>query len=209
MLIYVDDLLITENEAAMIEKLKMILHASFRMKDLGELKYFLGFKILRSSKGILLNQRKYALELIEETGLGGAKLVCSPMEYNIKLTIAGYDFCLIKSGGKKIDDEVLQGEKEIYKRLIGRLIYLTHTRPYITFMVHHLSQFMQQPKRSHLEGALRVVEYIKKNLGQEILLSSAGQCQLLAFCDADWAACLMTTRLVTGFCVKLENSLIS
>ncbi|KAE8701666.1 hypothetical protein F3Y22_tig00110528pilonHSYRG00347 [Hibiscus syriacus] len=69
--------------------------------------------------------------------------------------------------------------------------------------------FMQQPKRSHLEAALRVVKYIKKKPGQGILLSSAGQYQLSAFCDADWAACLMTKRSVTGFCVKLGNSLIS
>ncbi|KAE8725286.1 hypothetical protein F3Y22_tig00009003pilonHSYRG00075 [Hibiscus syriacus] len=172
MLIYVDDLLITGNDAAMIEELKKILHASFRMKDLGELKYFLGFEILRSREGILLNQRKYALELIEETRLGGAKPVCTPMEQNIKLTTAGYDSSLIENDGKKIDDEVLQGEKEIYQRLIGRLIYLTHTRPDITFVVHHLSQFMQQPKRSHLEAALRVVKYIKKNPGRGILLSS-------------------------------------
>ncbi|XP_038998774.1 uncharacterized mitochondrial protein AtMg00810-like [Hibiscus syriacus] len=209
MLIYVDDLMITGNDAAMIEELKKILHASFRMKDLGELKYFLGFEILRSREEILLNQMKYALELIEEIGLGGAKPVCTPMEQNIKLTTAGYDSSLIKNGGKKIDDEVLQGEKEIYQRLIGRLIYLTHTRSDITFVVHHLSQFMQQPKRSHLEAALRVVKYIKKNPSQGILLSSAGQCQLSTFCDADWAACLMTRKLVTGFCVKLRNSLIS
>ncbi|XP_038999120.1 uncharacterized mitochondrial protein AtMg00810-like [Hibiscus syriacus] len=209
MLIYVDDLLITGNDAAMIEELKMILYASFRMKDLGELKYFLGFEILRSSEGILLNQRKCALELIEETRLRGAKPVCTPMEHNIKLTTAGYDSSLIKNNGKKIDDEVLQGEKENYKMLIGRLIYLTHTRPDITFMVHHLSQFMQQPKRSYLEAALRVVKYIKKNPGQGILFSSAGQCQLSAFCDTDWATCLMTRRSVIGFCVKLRNSLIS
>ncbi|KAE8665148.1 hypothetical protein F3Y22_tig00112673pilonHSYRG00140 [Hibiscus syriacus] len=62
------------------KELKVILYASFRMKDLGELKYFIGFEILRSSEGILLNQRKYALELIEETELEGAKPVFTPME---------------------------------------------------------------------------------------------------------------------------------
>ncbi|GMI80711.1 cysteine-rich RLK (RECEPTOR-like protein kinase) 8 [Hibiscus trionum] len=136
------------------------------MKDLGELKYFLGLEILRSKEGIILNQRKYALELIEKSGLGGAKPSMTPLEQNRKYTSVEYD-----EQFEKIEDELLQ-DKSIFQRLIGRLIYLTHTRLDITFAVHTLSQFMQRPKKSHLEAAFRVVRYIKKNPGQGIFLSA-------------------------------------
>ncbi|GMJ12590.1 hypothetical protein HRI_004928200 [Hibiscus trionum] len=204
MLIYVDDLLITGNDKCLIEDLKKLLHQNFKMKDLGELKFFLGLEIMRSKEGILVNQRKYALELIEESGVGGAKPALTPLEQNLKLTSTEYDK-VCHSG----DSDELLIDKSIFQRLIGRLIYLTHTRPDITFVVHHLSQFMQQPKKTHLDSALRIVKYVKKNPGQGILLPSDSNYELEAFCDSDWASCPITRKSVSGFCVKLGNSLLS
>ncbi|KAE8683402.1 G-type lectin S-receptor-like serine/threonine-protein kinase [Hibiscus syriacus] len=106
----------------------------FKMKNLGELKYFLGLEVLRSEEGIVLNQRKYTLELLNETGLEGAKPALTLLEQNLKLTSTEYDEHL-----QQKEDEVLVEEKSMFQRLIGRLIYLTHTRPDITFAVHHLS----------------------------------------------------------------------
>ncbi|KAE8708351.1 Detected protein of unknown function [Hibiscus syriacus] len=193
MLIYVDDLLITGNDNGLIEELKGILNKNFKMKDLGELRYFLGLEILRSAKGIIISQRKYALELIEETGLGGARPAATPLEQNKRLTS---------------EDELLK-DKTSYQRLIGKLIYLTNTRPDIAYSIQLLSQFMQQPRKLHLDAALRVVRYIKSSPGQGVLLSAVSQCQLQAFCDSDWATFPMTKRSVTGFCVKLGDSLLS
>ncbi|XP_015166872.1 uncharacterized mitochondrial protein AtMg00810-like [Solanum tuberosum] len=93
-LVYVDDMLITGSSGSSINKAKGILHQKFKVKDLGELKYFLGIEILRSQQGIILNQRKYVLELISELGLSGAKPVGTPMEMNAKLTTAEYDSAL-------------------------------------------------------------------------------------------------------------------
>ncbi|XP_039001337.1 uncharacterized mitochondrial protein AtMg00810-like [Hibiscus syriacus] len=202
LLIYVDDLLITGSSEKLIAELKHILNKNFKMKDLGELKCFLGLEVLRSKEGIVLNQRKYALEFIEETGVGGAKSALTPLEQNKKFTTAEYDEAVCSN------EELLQ-DKSVFQRLIGRLIYLTHTRPDIVYDVHFLSQFMHKPKQSHLEATLRVVKYIKKNPGQGILLSMASKCRLIAYCDSDWAFCPMTRRSVTGFCVKLGMSLIS
>nr|XP_016451604.1 PREDICTED: uncharacterized mitochondrial protein AtMg00810-like [Nicotiana tabacum] len=72
-LIYVDDLLITGNSTQFISETKVVLHQQFKVKDLGDLKYFLRIEVLRSKSGILLNQRKYCLQLIFDLGLGGAK----------------------------------------------------------------------------------------------------------------------------------------
>ncbi|KAA3462161.1 protein detoxification 35 [Gossypium australe] len=91
MLIYVDDLLIIEYDGKFIDELKQVLHQSFKMKDLGNLKYFLGIKIFWSENGVVLNQRKYALELILDMGLTGGKVVVTPLEQNQKLISIEYD----------------------------------------------------------------------------------------------------------------------
>ncbi|XP_075075634.1 uncharacterized protein LOC142162777 [Nicotiana tabacum] len=129
-LVYVDDLFITCNDANMIQEAKTILH-----------------KIVYPKKGILLCQRKYRVELIAELGLAGSKPVITPMEKNMKLTTIEYDtHCNLK------DDPALTDVKG-YQKLIGKLLYLTLTRPDIAYTVQTLSQFMQAPKKSHLEAA--------------------------------------------------------
>ncbi|XP_059285043.1 uncharacterized mitochondrial protein AtMg00810-like [Lycium ferocissimum] len=83
------------------------------------------------------------------------------------------------------------------------------TRPDLSFAVQSLSQFMHEPKESHWDAALPVVRYIKGQPGLGLLMSSNISNEVLAYCDADWASCLMIRRSVTGYCVKLGDSLIS
>ncbi|XP_070055390.1 uncharacterized mitochondrial protein AtMg00810-like [Nicotiana tomentosiformis] len=173
------------------------------VKDLGDLKYFLGIEVLRSKSGILLNQRKYYLQLISDLGLGGAKPVLTPIDLNQKFTSAEFD----RHTGVT-NDEVLSDTNE-YQRLISRLIYLTITRPNIIFAVQTLSQFMQEPKKSHWDTAVRVVRYLKHEPGMGILLGKSNEDSLTYFCDADWASCPNTCRSVTGYLIKFADSLIS
>jgi len=121
LLVYVDDVLIACNEKTEIDRFKVVLDDKFKLKDLGDLKYFLGLEVARSDKGIALCQRKYTLEVLNDTGCKPAK---TPMEQNLRLS--------------KLEGEELK-DPSSYKRLIGRLLYLTITRPDITFVVHKLS----------------------------------------------------------------------
>ncbi|XP_075091731.1 uncharacterized protein LOC142171910 [Nicotiana tabacum] len=79
-LVYVDDILITGRNIFLVEESKSTLHNSFKVKDLGELRYFLGIEVMRSDKRMLLNQRKYAPELISSIGLAAVKLASTPIE---------------------------------------------------------------------------------------------------------------------------------
>ncbi|XP_057975439.1 uncharacterized mitochondrial protein AtMg00810-like [Malania oleifera] len=135
LLLYVDDILLAGSDTAALEKVKSSLSAEFKLKDLGPLKFFLGLEIARSHKGISLSQRKYCLELIAESGLLAAKPVLFPMDTHTKLSK---------------DDSELIDDVSAYRRLMGRLLYLTHTRPDITFAVNHLSQFLDNPRLPHL-----------------------------------------------------------
>nr|XP_033509236.1 secreted RxLR effector protein 161-like [Nicotiana tomentosiformis] len=96
-----------------------------------------------------------------------------------------------------------------YQRLIGRLLYLTITRPDIAFDVQCMSQFMQASKVSHMEEASRVARYVKQEPGLGFFLFAAGSNKLTEYCDADWASYPNTRRYVTGYIVKLVDSLIS
>ncbi|GJS67380.1 ribonuclease H-like domain-containing protein, partial [Tanacetum coccineum] len=79
LLVYVDDIIITSNNVAEIEKFKVFLKSKFMIKDLGKLKYFLGIEVVDTEKGIFLNQRKYVLDLLSEYDMLACKHVDTPL----------------------------------------------------------------------------------------------------------------------------------
>ena len=83
LIVYVDDIVITGNDQVGIQNLKEHLHQHFQTKDLGKLRYFLGIEVAQSRDGILISQRKYALDILEETGMVNCKLVNAPMDPNV------------------------------------------------------------------------------------------------------------------------------
>ena len=134
MIVYVDDIVIIGNDHNGIQKLKQHLFSHFQIKDLGKLKYFLGIEIAQSNSGVVMSQRKYVLDILEETDMLNCKPVDTPMDPNVKL-IPGQGEPLRNSGR--------------YRQLMGRLNYLTITRPDISFPVSVVSQFLQSPCDSH------------------------------------------------------------
>lgn len=84
LLVYVDDIVLTGNASTEINHVKSFLHSTFRIKDLGNLKYFLGLEVSRTNKGIHLSQRKYALDILADTGMLAAKPFTTPMMKDTK-----------------------------------------------------------------------------------------------------------------------------
>nr|GEU89786.1 uncharacterized mitochondrial protein AtMg00810-like [Tanacetum cinerariifolium] len=129
-LVYVDDILIIGNCQIEISSKKLALDKKFTIKDLGLAQYFLGIEIHRTSHGTHLNQRKYILDIFHDASLTATKPVASPMPTNLKLSL--------RKGN-------LLSNPEAYRRLVGRFLYLTMTRPNISYVVQYLSQFVYAP----------------------------------------------------------------
>ncbi|MFV1180123.1 reverse transcriptase domain-containing protein, partial [Klebsiella pneumoniae] len=117
-------------DTVMIQQTKERLQQAFKIKDLGELRYFLGLEFARSDAGILIHQRKYALGLVSELGLAGCKPYSTPLEFNHKLTSTVFDEVIEKNSNA---EDLVLDEFGKYQRLIGKLLYLTMTRPDIAF----------------------------------------------------------------------------
>lgn len=193
-LVYVDDIIIASTSKELTSKVTEDLARYFKLRDLGDLKYFLGLEIARSSSGISLCQRKYALELLVSTGMLACKSSHVPMIPNLKLS---------KTDGDILDDA------ERYRRIVGRLMYLTITRPDITFAVNKLCQYSSKPRTSHLNAVYKVLQHIKGTVGQGIFYSATADLRLRGFADADWASCQDSRRSTTGFTMFLGSSLIT
>ena len=121
LLVYVDDVIITSTNCGLITKLQQLLHATFHMKDLGQLTYFLGLEVHYRSHGLFMNQHKYIQDLITLAGLEDTSSINTPMEVNVKY---------------RKDEEDLLEEPTLYRHLVGSLICLTTTRPNISYVVH-------------------------------------------------------------------------
>ncbi|XP_019157773.1 PREDICTED: uncharacterized protein LOC109154436 [Ipomoea nil] len=107
------------------------------------------------------------------------------------------------------DDGTPLSEAGSYRRLVGRLLYLTTMRSNIAYAVHNLSQFVDAPTDKHLIAAHRVLRYIKGDPGQGLFYPKGGDLNVRVFSDSDWASCFETRNLVTGFCVFLGSALVS
>ena len=124
LIVYMDDIIMIGNDPMELKRLKGKLVAKFETKDLWPLHYFLGMEMARNKNGISVSQRKYILDLLKETGMLEYKPVDTPMDP-------------IKKIGEQKESTPVDTRR--YQRLVGKLIYLSHTRPDITFAVSIMS----------------------------------------------------------------------
>jgi len=186
----VDDIILAGACLSEIERIKSLV----KIKDLGELKYLLVLEVSRSKKGIHLCQRKYTLDIWTETGI-----------------LASMPFTTLLMSKNKI---LFEGANRIsntnsYRRLICKLLYLTNTRPRISFVIHLLSQFLQKLTVHHQQAAQHIMCYIKVNPLEGLFFATNYENQVKAFSDSDWASCPKTRQSTTRYCIFLGFSLIS
>jgi len=189
-LIYVDDLIIIGNNTDSIAQLKTKLQHQFPIKDLSSLKYFLGIEMAASSKGLFLNQRKYIVDLLQDAEMLHTKPAATPLDSKLRLA----------STGNALDSP------SYYQKLVGKLIYLTITRPDITFAV---SQHMHAPTFQHLGMVKRILRYLKGTIGRGIVMTRNGHTNIMGYTDSDWAGNALDRHSTTGYCMFVGGNLVS
>ncbi|WZY72232.1 hypothetical protein YC2023_004472 [Brassica napus] len=198
LLVYVDDIIITGSDKEGIIATKEFLKSMFEIKDLGEMKYFLGIEICRSKEGLFMSQRKYTLDLLKGAGAYGGKTARMPMEDGYKVPREG-----------EIEDSKPYQDPKLYRKLVGKLIYLTITRPDICFAVNQVSQHMQVPKEHHWRMVERILMYLNGSPDQGVWMGCNGSTEVVGYCDADWDGDRADRRSTTGYCTFIGGNLVT
>jgi Reverse transcriptase (RNA-dependent DNA polymerase) len=157
LLVYVDDLILTGNDSAIISDVISFLQSKFAIKDLGTLHYFLGIEVSSLATGLLLTQTKYISDLLDRTNMLDCKSCPSPMISFPPLN---------KTDGDPMDNP------RFYWVVVGSLQYAIIIRPDIAFAVNKCSQFMHSPTTLHWAAVKRILRYLKGTLSLGIHLSS-------------------------------------
>ncbi len=145
LVLYVDDLILTGSDPNLINHVKSSLKKKFEMTDLGHLHYFLGLQVLQSKEGIFHSQSKYACDLLCFLHMEDCKPTPSPFQSGVKLSV--------NCTSPEVD-------ATLYRQLVRKLLYLTHTRPDLSFVVGLVARFMQTPRESHWKAAKRILRYV-------------------------------------------------
>jgi hypothetical protein len=194
LLLYVDDIIVTASSSAFLQHLLDRLHSEFAMTDLGDLHFFLGIAVRRSSTGLFLSQRQYAVDLLQRAGMSDCHPCTTPIDTQAKLS--------------DIEGELVTDATD-YRSLAGALQYLTLTRPDLSYAVQQICLHMHAPRQPHLALVKRVLRYVRGTLDLGLHLSASSSTALTAYSDADWAGCPDTRRSTSGYCVYYGDSLIS
>ncbi|PRQ56600.1 putative RNA-directed DNA polymerase [Rosa chinensis] len=194
LIIYVDDMVVTCDDLEEIQRLQGQLSSEFEMKDLGSLKYFLGIEVARGKDCIVLSQRKYVLDLLAETGMLDCQPVDTPIEQNHRLA--------------EYLDQV-PTSKARYQRLVGRLIYLSHTRPDLAYAVSVVSQFMHNPSEAHMGAVFCILGYLKSAPGKGLIFSKYSHLDVSGYTDADWAGNITDRRSTSGYFTFVGGNLVT
>lgn len=192
--LYVDDMIYTGSSLQLLREFQAAMKEMFDMTDLGELQYFLGLEISQTGGGIFMSQKKYVEDTLKRFNMHGCKTAPTPMNTNEKL---------------EAEDETGLTDASVYRSLVGRLIYLTHSRPDICYAVGVLSRYMHRPTRHHFGATKRVLHYLAGTKEYGIWFSKTKDFRLKGFTDSDWAGSVDDRKSTSGHCFILGTAAIS
>ncbi|XP_071714802.1 uncharacterized mitochondrial protein AtMg00810-like [Rutidosis leptorrhynchoides] len=193
LLVYVDDIILTGNNASLVRHFLTRLHQEFVITDLGKLNYFLGLEVSYHASSLFLCQSKYAYDILARAKLLDLKPISTPLSTSKYFTTQGIPF----------------SDPTLYRSFVGALQYLTITRPDISYAVNQVSQSLHAPTQDHFQAVKRILRYIKGTLSFGLSFLHSTSPDLLGYSDADWARCIKTRRSTYGYSIFLGGNLVS
>ncbi|KAM0853640.1 hypothetical protein ACQ4PT_050938 [Festuca glaucescens] len=184
-----------EGKDAEVAAFKEEMKATFQMSDLGLLSFYLGIEVHQDHSGITLRQTAYAKRIVELAGLTECNPALTPMEEMLKLSR---------------DSTTEEVDATQYRRLVGSLRYLAHTRPDLAFSVGYVSRFMERPTTEHLQAVKRIIRYIAGTLDHGLHYPRCpGAAHFVGYSDSDHAGDIDTSKSTSGILVFLGKCLVS
>ncbi|KAK6141693.1 hypothetical protein DH2020_024556 [Rehmannia glutinosa] len=192
--IYVDDIIFGSTNKELCDKFSNLMQSKFEMSMMGELTFFLGLQVKQLKDGTFISQTKYTRDLMKKFGMEEKSSMKIPMNTSVKMDM--------DTDGKPVD-------QTRYRALIGSLLYLTASRPDITFAVGVCARFQSAPKESHMTAAKRILRYLKGSQEVGLWYPKEGGFKLIGYSDSDYAGCRVERKSTSGTCQMLGNRLIS
>ncbi|KAK2364020.1 putative mitochondrial protein [Trifolium repens] len=192
--IYVDDIVFGGMSNTMVQHFVQQMQSEFEMSLVGELTYFLGLQIKQMEDTIFISQSKYARNIVKKFGMENATHKRTPAPTHLKLTK---------------DEKGISVDQSLYRSMIGSLLYLTASRPDITYAVGVCARYQADPKVSHMTQVKRILKYVNGTSDYGIMYSHCEDSTLYGYCDADWAGSADDRKSTSGGCFFLGTNLIS
>jgi hypothetical protein len=193
--VYADDLVITGSSLAAVEEFKEEMKRAFLMSDLRLLSFYLVIEVRQDAGGITLRQTHYVKKILEMTDMTDCKAAATPMEERLRL-----------SRGSTTEEV----DATLYRRIVGSLRYLIHTRPDLTYAVGYVSRFLERPTEEHLQAVKKILRYIVGTLQYVLCYGRrTGMTRLVGYCDSDLVGDIDMRKSTTGALFFLGKSLVS
>ncbi|GJU59185.1 retrovirus-related pol polyprotein from transposon TNT 1-94 [Tanacetum coccineum] len=192
--VYVDDIIFGSSNPKLCREFKALMHAKFKMSDMGELDFFLGLQVLQKKDGIFLSHDKYVVDILKKFGLSDIKSAKTPMDRE-------------NPWGK--DGTSKYVEFHLYRSMIGSLMYLTASRPDIMFAVCICARHQVTPKECYLHAVKRIFRYLKGHPKLGLWYPKESPFDLVVYSDSDYGGDKQDRKSTTGGCQFLGRRLIS
>ncbi len=196
--VYVDDLLIAGKSDEILARIKSDIADRFEAKDLGELHFFLGVKIIQDrERGIIwLGQPSYTDNILQQFGMENSKPRRTPLDPSQKLV--------------KGDENSVLFDQEVYQAAVGRLLYLsTRTRPDIAFAVSTIAKFTSRPTEEHWKAIKHLMRYIAGTRDFGLLFNTSESSDCVGFSDSDFAGDPDDRKSTSGYLFRIGKSTVS
>ncbi|CAM8993619.1 unnamed protein product [Rhodiola kirilowii] len=164
------------------------------MSMVGEMNYFQGLQVIHKDDGIFISQSKYTKNLIKKFDLEKASHKRTPAATHLKITK--------DDAGTKVD-------RTMYRSMIGSLLYLTASRPNITYAVQVCARYQADPKESYLLQVKRIIKYVCGTVDFGIWYTKDTNPHLVGYYDVNWAGNAKDWKSTSGGCFFLGNNMVS
>lgn len=194
--VYVDDIVLAGPSDEKITEVKQNISERFEVKDMGELKYFLGIQVIQEDGKVWIGQPTYTENILKKFGMEDCKPVSTPVDANSKLTNA--------------DADNVPHNQSDYQSAVGSLLYLSSaTRPDIAFAVSNVARYCSNPTSEHWTAVKRILRYLKGTVNYGVFFTNEMESECVGFSDADWAGDVNDRKSTSGYLFQMCGGAIS